>query len=469
MSIRMAVLSLIVAFLAIYAWRDWFRSLCGLILLMAVMEHPDMPKSIMGIQGLNPWNVLLLSVLLAWAAQRRSQGLIWDMPLHISLLLGLYVILILVGFTRAALHHQMLGVGLRELVSDELLNTLKWLIPGLLLFDGARTRGRLTLATCTILLMYCIVALQVTRAVSPRALIDADMLKRVRLHLDSRMGLHASDVSTMLGGAFWGMLALAGAFRARSAKALLALAALGCLYTQSLTGGRAGFVAWAVVGLTLCALRWRRVLWLAPVVPLLLALAFPAATDRMLMGFGQTAPAGGTTTDFSQVTSGRTEFWPYVLKEVEAAPVIGHGTRGMEACGLATIVANQVGDNVNWPHSAYLEWLLDHGVAGLVPIVIFYVVIVWCSGRLFGRASDPLFRAIGGVALAAVLAQLVAGIGSQCFYPREGNFIMWMTIFLLLRAHVAELRSRTLAAGPAIAPGGGGWGFPARAVRREQL
>ncbi len=56
MSIRVAILTFVVAGLAIYAWRDWFKSLCGLILLMAVMEHPDMPKSILedGVLGFLP-------------------------------------------------------------------------------------------------------------------------------------------------------------------------------------------------------------------------------------------------------------------------------------------------------------------------------------------------------------------------------------------------------------------------------
>ena len=62
MSIRITALYIFVTFLAIYAWKDWFKSLCGLILLMAVIEHPDMPKTVLGIQGLNPWNVLFAMI-----------------------------------------------------------------------------------------------------------------------------------------------------------------------------------------------------------------------------------------------------------------------------------------------------------------------------------------------------------------------------------------------------------------------
>ena len=45
---RIKLLWLIVAFLCFYAYRDWFKALCGLILLMAVIEHPDIPKTVGG-------------------------------------------------------------------------------------------------------------------------------------------------------------------------------------------------------------------------------------------------------------------------------------------------------------------------------------------------------------------------------------------------------------------------------------
>ena len=52
--IRLTALWLFVAFLSAYAWKDWYKSLCGLILLMAVYQHPDFPNALMGVQGMNP-------------------------------------------------------------------------------------------------------------------------------------------------------------------------------------------------------------------------------------------------------------------------------------------------------------------------------------------------------------------------------------------------------------------------------
>jgi hypothetical protein len=76
---RVYILYIVVFGLAVYAWRNWFVAACGLILLTGVSGHPDFPKYILGIQGLNPWNVLLAVVVLAWLVRRRDEGARFDL------------------------------------------------------------------------------------------------------------------------------------------------------------------------------------------------------------------------------------------------------------------------------------------------------------------------------------------------------------------------------------------------------
>src|ERR1700752_3898479 len=97
---RVYALLLLCAFLSVYAFRDWFKSLCGLILLMAFIQHPDFPTNVGGIQGANPFNLTLLFVILGWAVARRGERLVWDMPHHVMLMLFLYGLVIVVGFLR---------------------------------------------------------------------------------------------------------------------------------------------------------------------------------------------------------------------------------------------------------------------------------------------------------------------------------------------------------------------------------
>jgi high-affinity Fe2+/Pb2+ permease len=69
--------------------------------------------------------------------------------------------------------------------------------------------------------------------------------------------------------------------------------------------------------------------------------------------------------------------------------------------------------------------------------VLFYAV------RLFLDRQSALATAVGGMTTALVLALLIASLGSQTFYPREGAVGMWAAIGLMLRVTVERKRVRT--------------------------
>ena len=89
----------------------------------------------------------------------------------------------------------------------------------------------------------------------------------------------------------------------------------------------------------------------------------------------------------------------------------------------------------------YLETLLDNGILGSTPILLFFALIVIYSARLF-RSNNRLCSATGGLALALTLTQLFGGIGSQHVYPKESTLGMWATIFLMLRVYVEQKRTQ---------------------------
>ena len=444
MSIRVTVLYLLVAGLSVYAWKDWFKSLCGLILLMAIIEHGDMPSKLFNIQGLNPWNVLFGMIFLAWAVRRRHEGLHWDMPRHISVLLLLYLAVILLGVLRALLDRSHLeGYPLGSLLSEELINTVKWALPGLLLFDGCRTRKQVVFALTCILVMYFLIAIQVVRSVPLEAVTGhSQTIEYARAKLDRRIGYNAVDLSATLAGVSWGMLAVLALIRRKiywpAILAAVGIVALG----QALTGGRAGYVAWGGTGFALCLLKWRKQLLLAPVVLALLPLLLPGAAERMLRGFGQTNAAGEATVDKYAVTAGRLVAWPLVLDKIAESPVIGYGRLGMRRTGLTSQLESDLGEPFGHPHNVYLETLLDNGIVGSLPIFFFWGIVVVYSASLF-RSPNPLYSAVGGLGLALILAQLLAGMGAQHYFPKEGTFGLWTAMFLALRVYVEESRART--------------------------
>jgi len=98
------------------------------------------------------------------------------------------------------------------------------------------------------------------------------------------------------------------------------------------------------------------------------------------------------------------------------------------------------GDMFTQPHNAYLQWILDNGLIGFIVVFIFYSYIVRYSYSLFKDTRDSQFIAIGGICLSLVGALLIASIGSQTFYPREGAVGMWCAMGLMLRVFVERAK-----------------------------
>jgi O-antigen ligase len=473
--IRTTLLWMLIAFLAAYSWRDWYKSLCGLILLMAVVEHPDFPKSIMGVQGMNPWNILLAVITLAWAASRSRERLKWDMPRRFRNLLIIYFTIVMVAFLRMILDMDAmaadaaaLGVevpSVLSLVSEHLVNCFKWVIPGILLFDGCRSEQRFRLATYSIVAVYVLLAVQVIRWMPLAGLTSgSDLEERSLKILLNEIGYHRVNMAMLLAGGSWAI------FCARvlpNSRFLfwMAIWLSGVVFVGlALTGGRMGLVTWAVLAMFFGLFKWKKVVLLAPIGVALMITFVPAVKERMSQGFTEQTIDTNVNIESTQyategphmytVTAGRTFAWKFVLEKIGEAPLMGYGREAMKRTGLATFLWVEFGESFPHPHNAYLEWILDNGFIAIIPILIFYYLIVKTSLELFRDEGNKYSVAIGGITLSLVLALLVAAIGSQTFYPREGAVGMWCGIGLLVRVYVqrARMQKEALKTGRAPAP-----------------
>ena len=457
--IRTTALFLFVGGLAVYARRDWFVSLCGLILLMAVVEHPDAPKTMFGIQGLSIWNLLLVVVCWAWYRARKTEGSTWDLPKGLTVMLLGYLAVVLVGFARMIVDRRFLeDSSTLSLVSEYLVNTVKWVIPALLLFDGARDRRRFALGIGAILGVYVLLALQVIKWMPLQMLNSGDDLQQRALKiLVNEVGYHRVTMSMMLAGASWALFCARGLVRPGWQRVGVMACAAAVVMAQALTGGRMGYATWALIGLVLLSIRDRAYLLLAPVMVIAVWLLVPAAGQRLLEGISpgsreyamRVAQVTGDRrvlekVDLDTMTAGRTLIWPYVEAKIADAPVLGYGMLAMRRVGLVTFLASSLGEGFDHPHNAYFEILLDSGIVGLVLVLPFYLLVLARALSLYADARSPVFMAAGGAAAALVLALLVASLGAQSFYPREGTVGMWCAIGLMLRVWVQ--RDRALSA-----------------------
>jgi O-antigen ligase len=454
------VVSLIVAGFALYAWRNWFVSLCVVVILMAFLENRDTPHGLAGIQGLNPWNFLMLNVLLSWWVHRRREGLYWDMPRYMVFLAVCYLFVVVWSYLRMADDYQILTVTNESeytdravhytfawVTSEYLINCVKWLLPAILFYDACRTRERTLVALAFVLVLYFLIAMQVIECMPLRAAAAsaAELARIAGRDLDRGVGYFRTELSMMLAGASWAILGAIVLLRKRRDQVFMAIAAALVALGQALTGGRAGYVTWGLTGLVLCILRWRRLLPLIPGVVVAVCLFLPSVRDRMLTGFTGSSENGivhHEEIDEFAVTAGRTLAWSYVIPAIEDSPLIGYGRQAMIRKGIyQKILEDHPGETFPHPHNAYLEVLLDNGILGFFLIMPIYVVSLVLSLRLLRDRSDPLFSAVGGVAAALILGLMFASMGSQSFYAKESSVGMWIAIGLMLRVYLERKRS----------------------------
>lgn len=443
---------------------------------MAILEHPDMPKTIMDIQGLNPWNILLAVVIMAWLSNRGREGLTWDMPRHINVLLVLYLLVVLISFFRMIVDRggliefaSLMGEHVPSttgLWSEHLINCLKWVIPGLLLFDGCRSHDRFILAVMALLGVYFLLGIQVIKWMPLSGIGGGAALKERSLKiLGGEIGYHRVNLSMMLAGASLAIFSAKALGNSKIHTNIIIAASLSVFFAQALTGGRMGYVTWAAVCFVLCFLKWRRYLLFAPILIITILWLVPGAKERMLQGFTpetrdfnprieQPMIYNGEV-DIYTVTAGRVIAWPYVIKKIGEAPVFGYGRLAMQRSGVTSFLWTEFREQFPHPHNAYLQLLLDNGFFGGLPVLMFYLIIIKHGVSLFRDSRDSVFTAIGGITLSLVLALMVASFGSQSFYPREGAVGMWCAIGLMLRVYVqrskaytAELQDKTMSVKP---------------------
>lgn len=435
-------------FFIVYAWKDWYRALCGLVILIGVIENPYMPKTMLGVPGLNLWNLLLISVVLAWLVNRRKESLVWDMPKKINILLGIYVAIMLVSFLRMS---GEMGFSTHS-VSDYLINTLKWIVPGLLLFHGCRSFSRFKWAMGAVLALYVILALQVIRWMPLDMIGSGDEFQKRAIRIfDSRIGFHRVNMSVMLAGAFWVCISMMVIYKQKSVRIMLWGICGIILLGQALTAGRTGYGAWAAVGLVFALFRWRSLLIFGPLLIIAIAVFIPAAVERMTEGFTEETVSqtghGLNDGNFDEhgfdlytVLSGRNLAWPYVIDKGMERPFIGYGRKAMYTTGVAGVLVERYNESFPHPHNAYLQWWLDNGIIGLIPLLWFYYLMCRYSLSLFTDSRNRIYIAAGGMVIGLLFVQLIASLGSQSFYPREGVVGLWAGLGLMLRVYVERQR-----------------------------
>jgi hypothetical protein len=456
MSIRVVVLMLVVTYLTIYAWRkSWFIACCGAVVLMAFVQHEDFPRSVAGIPGLTPWNLLIFSAFSSWLIQRSSQGFIWDAPRGIQTMVLLVLLVGCWATLRLLLNVDDYN---RQLVFDEDgkiqrgtfsdffieygLNMLKYALIPIIIFDGCRSRKNVQVALGCVLAFFLFTALQVIKCMPLSALtMSAGELSYLSFKLiQKRTGFSRVTVSMLLSGGAWAMVAVVPLFKKRLHQmGVLALAAA-TAFGQALTGGRAGYATWILLGVIMCTMKWRKFLLLVPVFIFLVITFMPSVRERMLVGIVGTE---NHKVDTEEMTSGRATIWPVVIDKIKEQPLFGYGRNGMVISGAHRYISDHIYGESDFaqPHNAYFELLLDCGIFGFFLVMPFYLLMLAWSIGLFLNKVDPLISATGGVAFALLGGLLIASIGSQTLYLSNQSVALWAALAVLVRVRLERTSS----------------------------
>lgn len=422
-----------------------------------------MPKTMLGVQGLNPWNISIFFVCIGWAFSRKRESLSFsEAPTHIVILLLIYFLVIAAGFFRLMSDQLLLQEwnvtffgeekGFASQLSEMMINCFKWVVPGLLLFDGCKSRERAYWGAIAVLLIYFLLAVQVVRWMPLGGLTSGASLEDRSLKiLANEIGYHRVNLAMLLAGGFWAIFCFRDLLPNKSHHVYIYVACAVVFLGLALTAGRMGYVTWLVIGGVLSILRWRRLIFLAPIPIFAILILVPSAWERLSSGFGgenvdtnaameATMNTSGDEPHLYTITSGRTTAWPLVLDQIIARPWIGHGREAMIRTGVAMGLWSTYGESFPHPHNAYLQWMLDNGAVGFLPVLLFYLLMLKYSFTMFMDRSNSFVSGIGGISFSLLLALLIASMGSQSFYPREGAVGMWCAMGLMLRVYTAKTR-----------------------------
>ena len=441
---------------AVIASRNWYRGLCFMLPLLAVLERPDMPRTMLGIGGVNPFNIMLGYVLVAWFVQRRRDGSSWQVDPKITRIFLVYMLIIAVSTIRAFADLGSLNgayayigrsqISQTEFIIEAFINTGKWLIPGLLIAVGANSKERVRLAIVGILLTGALLSLQVIAKMMPALIGGQDLADRALRVLDRDLGYHRVDLAAITASMAWAFLAARPAFDRAIAPAVTLGGFLLCTLAMAATGGRAGMLSWIMCALILGFLKWRKILVLVPVVALLAVAVVPGLRDRVFEGFGEDgsseeqlqrrASMGAideSGRDRYAITSGRVVVWPMVIDQANKSPIFGVGREGMQRTGIVARLRDELNiTTFGHPHNAYLQLYLDTGLVGIVVVGWFFWLLLRRSLKVFADPPDKTTFMVATMSLSFLIINLTASLGSQSFYPKQGATLFWIVIGLSL-------------------------------------
>jgi len=421
----------------VFILRDFRAGVVLLILLLPISRSYVFPHEMLGIKGLNPFNLLLVGTLASCLLHGLFDGgLRRFVPRP---LLWLYVVPIVVAGALGSRHlgeiPPFLFQGLvefdtvagyfRDLVIKPLMMVIFALLVGAAVSRSEKPEKFLIPTLISIWVMVSIVVIFVLlRGISLREMASSESREFL-----SALGMHANELGRLYATAY--ALLLFTWFESKSPRFRLALMVSMGLVAVALvlTFSRGAFLGFALINVLF--LIWHRnakTLMLFGFLAAGVLLLLPEAVyDRITTGFGN------GSADPVAISAGRIEYiWLPLLPEIPRSPIYGHGlgsilwSEPMRRGAGVMILA------VGHPHNAYLQALLDMGVVGLV-LLCAYFAHVWKGFRALSvdPALSPALRGFYLGAAAGLGSLLISYVTDSSLTPGPEQAFLWLAIGMM--------------------------------------
>jgi O-antigen ligase len=402
-----------------------------LLLMLPISASALFPHGLMGINGLNPLNVLVLATLGSFVLHGRSQlaGALVPQPL-----VWLYIVPIVIAGLIGMRHVDDIAPFFFEMESFTADTERQYLILYVarplimvavaLLIGAAAARSQkperfiLAIALSAGLIALIQIGFVIMQGASLAALANAE----VRDSYES-LGMHANSLGRLHLFAF-ALLLFVWAETRRPGMRLFLLITLGLLAVALLlTLSRASIGSALLVGALFLTWKFNAKTLSLVLIALVVIALFGADVlySRMTHGFDQGANA---------VSASRIDgIWLPLLPELAKSPLWGNGVNSiLWSFPMVSDAMLRVGH----PHSAYLEALLDMGIVGLALLLAYYAH-VWKGFRTLGSNAwlSPELRGLFQGATAALAAFLLTGLVGSSLRPEAESAFLWIAIGLM--------------------------------------
>ena len=431
-----AVLLCVAAVVSVFTVRDFRVGVLVMILIMPVSSSYIFPRSMFGVTGLNPLNLLLIGTFASYLLASMPDGSVkrfmplWILPIYILpiVLAGLNgmgnikLIPSVFFLTETIDFHDNIGY-LRDNVLKPLIIVMYALMVGAAYSRSRDPQNFLKPAIASIWIM----ALLAISFFLNSGLKFGQLASEYARQFFSPLGMHANDLGRLYATAFGILLFTWDTTRRPLLKTVLFFTIGVVCVALLLTFSRAAIISLVIISsIYLLSRRNMKTMFTAALaIPAVLFLMPGAIWYRLEMGVDSGA-AG--------MSAGRvTDIWEPLLPQLMVKPFFGHGLQSVlwaPAMRMDEMFA------VTHPHSAFLGAFLDFGIVGALLLIAFWFTI-WKGFRKLSKDKDlqPQERGFFEGAAASLVAFMAAGFVGSSLTPVPEQAFLWLAVGMMFGVH----------------------------------